>query len=344
MESAEIDVARADLIKLWHKAAEQHTAGYLSTAVEGWTAVMNLQRQKAAEAGYPTDTRYLPDHGWTTTFGHMAVMLEIFAKMKALGLTTTNFVVLADPERIVNKTYFSLIAPHLTVLPRNAVADIRLTEDYLSVVEYEGRWTWYHDVWAAVQQRWEAEGRAPLLTLPQEQIDTGRQKLGLKPGEWFVTLHTRKLNDLQNLRDTDASYYTDKLSLVEAAGGKVFRVPTGDEELDIFLLAQARFGIFGNSGPAWVAGTFGTPALLVNYAPMGIHYPYKGAIVLHKKLKHKWTNVPFEPAEYVEPFNHVGSAGVLAAYSVDPVPCSVEEIVDGIHRMIASTTTERVAA
>ncbi len=339
----DVEQTRLEIVRLWHKAAQQHTAGYLSKAVEGWTAVMEMQRQKAVEAGYPIHTRYLPDVGWTATFGHMAVMLEIFAKMKILGLTDTNFVVLADPERIVNQTYFDLIKPYLAVSPRNAVADIKLTEDYLSVIEFEGRWTWYHDVWTAVQQRWYASGRGPLLVLPQDQIEAGRQKFGLKPDDWFAVLHTRDLGDLQNMRDTDVSYYAEELKRIEAAGGRIIKVPSGDAASDIFLLSQARFGIFGNSGPAWVAGTFGTPALLINYAPVGIIYPYRGAVVLHKKLRHKADGRLFEPNEYVEPFNHVLSGAVLSTYGVESVPCGLEEIITGIEQMLASVA-ESIAA
>ncbi len=340
MNSAEIDEARATTVRMWHKAAEQHTAGYMSKAVAGWGEAMNYQRQKAAEAGYPTDTRYLPDHGYTVALGHMAA-LEIHVKMKILGLSKSNFVVLADPERVVNPGYLDLFRPHLTILPRDAVADIRLTEDYLAVIELYDKWTWFIEVNCIVEKLWQDSGRGPLFKLSDEQIDVGRKKLGLTPDEWFVCLHIRKLHDAQNMRDIlDASIYDASIKLIEAAGGKVFQIPSGFPQTDMFLLAQSRFVILGNSGPAWAAGTFGTPALLTNWCPPAIGYPYKGAIFLHKKLWHKGEQRFLTPEEYnVEPFSQIVSEAVLETHNVASIPNTPEEILDGVERMLKQTAS-----
>jgi len=332
-----IDVQEAHdtVVRMWHKAAEHHTQGNMTRAVEGWAGAMNYQRQMAKEAGFSTETRYLPDVGWTVGIGHIA-SFDIFSKMKILGMTSTDYVVVAD--NVVNHTYLDLFRPYLTILPRSTFAeDIRLTEDYLAVIEVDGCWTWFIDALAIVQQRWEAEGRSPLLKLPQEQIEAGRQKLGLKPDDWFVTLHIRKLNDAQNLRDIDPESYDVVIKRIEAAGGRVIQVPSEDRALDIFLLSQARFVILGNSGPAWVAGTFGTPALLANWCPMGIKFPYKGAVFLHKKLWHKAENRFFTPDEYCEPFNHIVSEEVLTQHNIASIPNTSEEIIAGVERMLSET-------
>ncbi len=329
--------ARAEVVIRWHKAAEQHTLGNMSKAVEGWGASMDFQREMAVKFGFPLHTRYFPDVGFTVALGHLAA-LEIFIKMKILGMTDTNFVVVADQEKIVNPAYFDLLRPHLTVKTwAELTEDISLTQDYLAVIEVEGKWTWFIDALGIVQERWDASGRGPLLKLSPEQIAEGRQKLGLAPSEWFVALHIRKLYDAQNLRDIDADSYDGAIKLIEEAGGKVIRVPSGDPALDVFLLAQSRFVILGNSGPAWVAGTFGTPALLANWVPVGIKFPYKGAVLLPKKLWLSAENRFFTPEEYCEPFNHIVSEAVLTQHGVVSVPNTAEELIDGVGRMLRAT-------
>ncbi len=334
----DIQEAQDTVVRMWYKASEQHVQGNMTRAVEGWAAAMNYQRQMAKEAGFSTNTRYLPDVGWTVGIGHMAT-LDIFSKMKILGMARTDYVVVAD--NIVNQTYLDLFRPYLTILPKSTFTeDIRLTEDYLAVIEIDGCWTWFIDALAIVQQRWEAEGRSSLLKLSQEQIEAGRQKLGLKPDDWFVTLHIRKANNVHNLRDIDYEAWDEAIKRIETVGGKVVQVPSEDRALDIFLLSQARFVIVGNSGPAWVAGTFGTPALLANWCPMGIKFPYKGATFLHKKLWHKDKSRFFTPEEYCEPFNHIVSKEVLAQHNIASIPNTSEEILDGVEHMLRETVNE----
>ncbi len=332
-----IEDARAEVVIRWHKAAEQHTLGFMSKAVEGWGAAMDFQREKAIEFGFPYHTRYFPDVGFTVALGHLAA-IEIFIKMKLLGMTDTNFVVVADQDKIINPTYFNLLRPYLTVKTWAELdVDISLTQDYLAVIKVDGNWTWFIDALGIVQERWDASGRGSLLKLSAEQIETGRQRLGLKPDEWFVTLHIRKLNDAQNLRDIEPGAYDGVIKLIEEAGGKVIQVPSGDDFLDVFLLAQARFAILGNSGPAWAAGTFGTPTLLANWVPMGIKFPYKGSIYLHKKLWLTAENRFFTPEEYCEPFNHIVSEEVLTQHGVVSVSNTAEELIDGVGRMLRAT-------
>jgi|SRR5882672_631740 len=337
--TVEIRDIRDDVVRKWHKAAEQHTLGFMSKAVEGWGEAMSLQREMAVKMELPTHTRYFPDVGWTVALGHMAAT-EIFIKMKILGLTDKDFVVVADPTRIVNPTYFDLLRPFLTVKTwEELTEDISLTQDYLAVIEVEGRWTWFIDALAIVQERWDASGRGPLLKLSPEQIEAGRQRLGLKPGKWFVTLHIRKLNDAQNLRDINPDTYDGMISLIEGAGGKVIQVPTGDDFLDVFLLSQARFAILGNSGPAWAAGTFGTPSLLANWCPVGIPFPYKNSIRLHKKLWLKTEQRFLTPTEEnCEPFNHIVSEAVLTQHGIESMPNTPEELIDGVERMLHVTS------
>ncbi len=158
--------------------------------------------------------------------------------------------------------------------------------------------------------------------------------MGIGPNDWFVVVHTRTLDDLQQLRATDTTNYVEGFNRIRACGGELVRIPTGDKELDIFALAQARFGIFGNSGPAYVAGTFGTPALLIDWSPMGVKYPFAGAIILHKQLLHHDMNRLFLPDEYIEPFSHTGLASVLLILGAEAVPCSQDEITAGVEQML----------
>ncbi len=335
MIDTEIQGAHDEVVRRWHRAAAQHTLGNMTSAVEGWADAMNYQRQMAIEAGFPIHTRYLPDVGWTVGLGHVAA-IETFIKLRLLGMTETKFVILVDPERNINPTYLDLFRPYIDIRPRATFTDdIRLITDYLAVIEVNGQWMWFLDALGVVEQRWQAEGRPPLFTLPQEQIDAGRQRLGLAPTDWFVTLHIRKMGDAQNLRDIDEATYAAAIARIEAAGGKVFKVPSDDRGLDVFLLSQARFAVLGNSGPAWCAGTFGTPVLLANWVPVGIKFPYKGAIYLHKKLSRN--GKLFAPEDYVEPFIHVVSEDVLTAYNVQSIPCTSEELLDGVERMLVQT-------
>ena len=95
-------------------------------------------------------------------------------------------------------------------------------------------------------------------------------------------------------RDGNIADYLPAIRRIAQAGGWVVRI--GDPSmtkmtdvpnlidcahkprrdwLDVYALGAARFMIGTNSGPVFVAGTFGVPALLSNWAPIGIKSLYQ---------------------------------------------------------------------
>ena len=100
-----------------------------------------------------------------------------------------------------------------------------------------------------------------------------------------------------------------------------------EEWLDVYLLAASRFLIGTNSGPAWVAGTFGVPAVLTNWAPIGIKSHYRNTLTINKRL---WSNEKkrFLTADeqIAGPLAYADSDNILRRENVSPVQNTPEEI------------------
>lgn len=252
----------------------------------------------------PTGLRIIHPNWLIGSLGEAVSRLGMIAKFRSLGLMAPWRLVLPAPrEQIVNEPLLDLFAPHVTLVKEgDMLAKFQalapdLALDTTSLPLADGRYLYVHAAWRESERAWADAGRGPLLSLPAERIDTGRARLaeaGLPGDAWFVALHVRdpgfhgagegrRRLDL-SARDADLATYLPAIERVTARGGWVVRLggpaslslpPTArvldyahsefrSPELDIVLLASARFMIGTLSGPAHVASCFGTPTIHTN--------------------------------------------------------------------------------
>ena len=336
-----------------------HARGSLSDAVAAWAKGMEAQAE-LARAGISSKTRYLGTK-FTRSIGHTAYF-DTYAKRKPLRLVSVHdYIVLADHTDIGNAAYVDCWRNHFEIITdpkaiRQHLPTAKLAEEYPTVFSLGGNWRYVHDVAIGVENRWIAEGRKPLLTLTEQRRSRARvamEALGLPRDHWFVALHVREGPSTAR-RNGILPDYLPALRHITNAGGWVVLI--GDPSmaklpalpnvidyahgprkdwLDVYILAAARFVIGTNSGPAWAAGTFGVPALLTNWAPLGVKSHYRNTILLPQRL---WLNTDkryLTPDEEIAgPLAFVESTHILERQNISPVFNSPEQIVAGVDEMM----------
>lgn len=153
---------------------------------------------------------------------------------------------------------------------------------------------------AKIQQRWETEGRPPLLQIDKQKralLNDLLKGLGVPEGAWYACLHVReagfhaKWNALYpSARDAEVDAYFLAIRTIRERGGWVIRV--GDPTMkplpamdgvvdyvhsrlknqvgDILLTAGCRFFVGTNSGYATIPGIYGVPNVLTNWVPVAL--------------------------------------------------------------------------
>jgi putative glycosyltransferase (TIGR04372 family) len=339
--------------------AAHHMRGSLRDAIKVWVRGAEVQGELAREAGLSLDTRYLGTM-FTRMIGHTAYF-DTFAKRKLLGLASEKYVVLADRANIGNAAYVECWREHFDIIDdqniiRRKASITRLREDYPTVLLVDGKWRFIHDAAVEVESRWHEAARGPLLILKDELKSDGRRELeamGLPADCWFVCLHVREGVGASR-RDGTIADYLPAIRRITQAGGWIVRI--GDpsmtrlsdvpnlidcahkprrDRVDVYALGAARFMIGTNSGPVFVSGTFGVPALLSNWAPIGIKSLYRNTMTLPKRLwwrKHNRFLTAEE--ENDEPFSVAEWTQLLDQQQVRQIPNSPEEIVAGVDEMM----------
>ncbi len=252
------------------------------------------------------------------------------------------------------REHFEIIKELDTVRRRLPIA--KLAEDYPTVLFLDGEWQWVHDVASKVEDCWEAAGGGPLLKLPDEHRERAQVTLeshGLPRDAWFVTLHVRD-SEYGMRRNGSIADYLPAIRRITDAGGWVMRLGNplmtklpemprvldyahADRQdwLDVYLIAAARFFIGTNSGPAWAAGTFGVPALLTNWAPIGIQSHYANTVTLPQLL---WSEVENRPLSFTEqmtePFAYGETSFVLERGGAASIANTSEDIACAVGEML----------
>jgi len=301
-------------------------------AVQRWKEAHEYQDEEYRRAYGPRVVRYLCCEDWAQNMGHIA-HLDIFAKAARLGKLDYPHIVLADDDKIHNPSMFDCFRSHFEVKPRGNSADVVLSKVPCAVIKLDGSWIWFIDAANIVERAWGNQG--PLCTLSSERVEYGREKLGLKDGDWFVAFHAREYRDGQSGRDGNRGSFNMSMVEVMRSGGKPVMMPTGDRVLDTFLTAKAKFVVSSNSGPAWMAGVFGTPVLGVDWHPVGIELPYKGSMTIPKKIRHKGSQDTLPLSQMTKtPLNHMLDEQALATLGWELVPNTPDEVLGGVRQMI----------
>ena len=227
------DILAADLMN-WF--------GALDAARQVFRDKLDLQ-ERLAPSGPFTDLGVLIlPADWVRQIGHMG-FLDTWLKMNLLGWRSWRKVfLLAPPGRIANRHYLTYWDRHLTVITDPVVCEslAPLAEAHAFPVA-SGLYVpgstellYFCEALGVVQKEWEAQGRAPLLTLSDADERRGwdaLEKMGVPRDAWFVCLHVRgssfhKAGDSKHQahRDADVLDYQLAIREVTERGGWVFRM------------------------------------------------------------------------------------------------------------------------
>jgi putative glycosyltransferase (TIGR04372 family) len=277
-------------------------------------------------------------YGWFVAIGHVA-MIDFYFKQRALGWTdpTSQPIVTFDLDSVpggvialqyirhglqiagsegIARAYDRLRNPD-----EPAWADLRaddqfgIIDDFWEYLFPDGSVLTYTHAAARIQQRWEAEGRKPLLYLQPEQVAAAgllRREFGMPDDAWFACLHVREAgfhgrwNRLYpTARDADVNDYIEAIEAVTSRGGWIVRM--GDPSMlplppmprvvdyahsrhkseiaDVLLSATCRFLIGTNSGFATVPGIYGVPNVLTNWVPIALPLWFGQDIMIPKLFR-----------------------------------------------------------
>jgi putative glycosyltransferase (TIGR04372 family) len=236
---------------------------------------------------------------WVTLIGHIG-FIDCHLRMAELGmLPRANYVLLAPHAKVVNAAFLSLFAPHLTIIEDPKLVDDllpyqRLVGDQFIAVRGKEALAepWAHAA-SRAQVAWAAEGRGPIVTIPDALRERGRIALRAAgvTADWFVALHIREggyhgdgPGTTRQHRSADVADYREAIAHITSRGGAVVRL--GDTsmtalrglpgvfdyahsdiksaEMDLYLCADARLFVGTTSGLTTAVQALGTPMLLVN--------------------------------------------------------------------------------
>jgi putative glycosyltransferase (TIGR04372 family) len=245
-------------------------------------------------------------------------VLDTYLKSQILGLTCryTNLI-LGAPEEFSNPAYVRYWQKYYAVITNaRTISALAPLSDFLqesrTMVRLSVGFQSFAAFGPAVQLRWEAEGRGPLLELSAEHRDRGYRllcELGVPEGAWFVGLHVREhdaKDQIPLIRNADIATYRVAVEEIAKRGGWVLRMGNSSlsplppwpnaidyahsgkraDWMDVFLWAEGRFFIGTGSGPQMIPMTFGKPVAIANFGPIATILCGKDDILLPKQYWH----------------------------------------------------------
>ena len=232
---------------------------------------------------------------------------------------------------------------------RQQTPAINLLEQYPTVLSVDGKWQSIHDAADEIESRRQVAGK--LLSLNDEKRNRARRELesmGLPRDCWFASLHVRE--DVgTSRRDGNIADYLPAIRRIAQSGGWVVRIgdPSMTKQPDLPNLIDCahqprrecpRRGAVHDRyefRSFFVAGTFGVPALLTNWPPIGIKSLYRNKITLPKRLWSQTHNRLLAPdEENSEPFASAEWTQLLDQHHVSQIPNAPEEIAAAADEMM----------
>ena len=346
--------------------------GRYENAMALLTRANALRTERAVALGFFNSQIRFLEPIWIAAFGHLA-QLQYVIKLNILeNRRREDTILYLPPEvRVVNHFLLDQWRPHINVIDKES--DLPLPLDKLKALTFDfyapqladGSTAYYWDAAEQVNQRWRAEKRGPLLTLPSDIERRGVEALssvGINPGGWFVALHVRESASnkhhagLHNVLNSSIADYFPAIKHITDRGGWVIRL--GDPNMmplpampnvldychseirsdwmDVFLLAKCRFFLGTSSGPAYVPGIYGVPSVLTNWWPYGQRPWDEKAIFLPKLYRNLKSGAPLKLSQALsEPFGYCNSVDYIAAEEgVIVEDNSPEDMRDAVVEMI----------
>jgi putative glycosyltransferase (TIGR04372 family) len=322
--------------------------------------------QKAQALGVAQSSYRVLDEIWARHIGDTATLDYVIKQgiLEGRGRDDTIFYV-PPGGRIGNRFLVQQLAAYVRLverpgdLPFDPAAVGALHYHYQFPRQADGSTVFFWELASSAHQRWQKEGRAPLLELPPDVATRGfalLQAAGVPRGAWFVALHVRDITwrglngGMQAIRNADTAAYLPAIAEITGRGGYVVRMGDPDappmpalanvidycrsamrsDWMDIFLIARSRFMLGSASGPSFVPPLYGVPAVLTNWWPPGMRPWHAADIFIPKLLRRSANGRCLTLGETLrEPFSHCHSPRYLAAHEGVYVQDNDPEVIRG---------------
>jgi len=296
--------------------------GYISeSAILYGKVIIKKKEKKIREKEYI----YLPSW-WIDRIGHFC-FLDSYIKMEKLGWNKPKKKILLAPKSAISNSYllslykkfFSEIVTDES-LCQKLMLEVEVPEAIFfgAFVDNNNRSSWWiSKAWEA-QHTWDKNGYEPLIQMSNQDklfCQKKLKKIGISKKDWFVCMHVRNSNfhknkpdPSQDFRDSNFTYLKKSVQEIIKRGGWVFRLGDANQNsvefsnkrfvnyafsslkceiLDIYLSSECRFFLGSNSGLSSVPGLFNTPAMAINFLPIGTEMFLKKGIFIPKLLYSK---------------------------------------------------------
>ncbi len=233
--------------------------------------------------------------------GHLVVDPESFLKEHFLEHNRFPRAILLSPINFVaNKDLLNYWNQYFFVIKNPIICRFLMPLCFHPLLESDEKYAFVFNKTSSIYKTsasW--KNREPLLKLTAKDKNDGKKilkKLGLEESDWFICVHARgggyspTDENLHSFRNTSIEDFIPAVQFINSVGGKCIRmgdasmppVPKDSgfidyalssyksDAMDIFLCSECFFFLGSNSGIFELSSLFGTPAAVVNMAPMSI--------------------------------------------------------------------------
>lgn len=304
------------------------------------------------------------DGFWARHIGNTAE-LDYIIKLGILeGRSREETILYLPPgSSVANRFFLQQFATHLRLvedsadLPFDVSAMRALRYDPLAPRMPDGTTHYIWEIAGKTYERWQKEGRRPLLSLPSEIEARGWEALhraGVPQGAWFVAMHVREgkwyghNTGPRGILNADITTYLPAISEITQRGGWVLRM--GDpgmkplpalsnvidychselraDWMDVFIASRCRFMLATSSGPAYIPPLYGVPSVLTNWWPPA-QRPWHASDIFIPKLMRRMADGRYLSLSetLTEPFSYCHSRRFLADHEGVHVEDNDPEII-----------------
>jgi putative glycosyltransferase (TIGR04372 family) len=299
--------------------------GDAPSALRLFSDINATRRRQAKKLGIPEGRYRVLNHFWVGGIGHLAT-IDYAIKIGILEGRAREDTIIYVPrsEPVPNRFLLEQWRPHAKLvddpsgLPFTEAAVHPLHFDYIAPPRSDGSMVYFWNLAAETYRRWHAQGRKPLLQLPEDIKSRGRAELrrnGIPDDAWFVALHVREAGSKPRQRGLMAALNANVVDFLPAIteitrrGGWIIRM--GDPNMarlppmpnvfdychsdaradwmDIFIASQCRVFLGTSSGPAYVPPIYGVNCVLTNWWPPA-HRPWHAGDIFIPKLCRQMSN------------------------------------------------------
>ena len=243
--------------------------------------------------------------------GHLVDDPESFLKEYFLKYNCFPRAILLSPlNSVANKHLLNYWNQYFFVIKNPTICRLLMPLCFHPLLESDEKYTFVFNETSSIYKisaSW--KNKDPLLKLTTNDRNDGKKilkKLGLEESDWFICIHARSGGyspddeNLHSFRNTNIEDFIPTVKFINSVGGKCIRmgdasmpsVPKDSglidyakssyksDAMDIYLCSECLFFLGSNSGLFELSSLFGTPAAVVNMAPMSILPKDRKAICL----------------------------------------------------------------